>query len=423
MDIVPTSLNGRVKIQPSKSAAHRALCCAALAQGKSVIKGIQLSDDIKATMEGLVSLELANIEVHDDSMIVMGGLRPSGERRVVDCIESGSTLRFLLPLSLIYGGGVTEFRGKGRLMQRPLNVYDDVFEKSGIIVKRKESSIIVSGEILDGSCSIPGNISSQFVTGLLFALPLIQNDSIISLTTKIESGGYIDMTRAMQERFDVSTTYNFSEGFSIKGCQQYKNTDIEVEGDYSHAAFYLVAAAIGGSITLTGLSKETCQGDRSVIDILKRMGADISEDEGGIHVKKSILRSVEIDASEIPDIIPVLSVAACAAEGNTHIYNAGRLKIKECDRLSAVASELNALGAKILRGEDCLTIKGVGKLKGGKCFSHNDHRMAMTLAVASIICKENVELEGFDCVSKSAPAFWSEFNGLGGKAVERNVGK
>ncbi|MFZ5974241.1 MAG: 3-phosphoshikimate 1-carboxyvinyltransferase, partial [Bacillota bacterium] len=284
-------------------------------------------------------------------------------------------------------------------------------------------SLTVSGRLSPGTYEMPGNVSSQFLTGLLFALPVLNGDSRIRLSSPLESGGYVEMTRAMQARFGVHSAFSDAFTLHIPGNQRYTPCAVRVEGDYSHAAFFLVAGAIGGNITLAGLSADTTQGDRAIIDILRRMGADVREDENGVHVCGQSLRGTEIDASQIPDLVPVLSVAACAAKGETRIYNAARLRFKECDRLSAVAQELSALGADISESADALHIRGTGALKGGSCKSHGDHRMAMSLAVASSICTEEVVLDGWECVSKSAAAFWEEFRQLGGCAVERNMGK
>lgn len=423
LGISPRKLQGTLKVQPSKSASHRALCCAALACGVSDISNIELSDDVWATCEGIQALELASVRTTHSGLRVSGGQLPSKKPRSVDCNESGSTLRFLVPMALILGGGSARFTGRGRLMRRPMEIYHGVFRQNGIEWSADGESITVSGRLNPGIYEIPGNVSSQFLTGLLFALPVLDKDSYIRLTSPLESGGYVEMTRAMQAAFGVRSAFAEQNTLQIPGNQRYAPCGVRIEGDYSHAAFFLVAGAIGGSITLTGLSAHTAQGDRAIVDILRQMGADITEDAGGIHVMGGAgLRGAQIDASQIPDLVPVLSVAACAARGETRIYNAGRLRLKECDRLSAVAEELTALGADIRESADELVIQGTSGLRGGTCKSHGDHRMAMTLAVAASVCKEEVALKGWECVSKSAAAFWEEYKQLGGYAVERNLG-
>ena len=423
MSVFPRKLQGSLAVQPSKSAAHRALCCAALAKGISNISNIVLSDDIRATCEGVQALELATVQVTRSRMQVSGGHMPSKGRRSVDCNESGSTLRFLVPMALIRGGKSARFFGRGRLMQRPMDIYYELFRQNGIAWTSDGENTTVSGSLKPGIYEMPGNVSSQFLTGLLFALPVLDTDSCIRLASPLESCGYVEMTRAMQALFGVHSAFTDAFSLHIPGDQRYKPCDVRIEGDYSHAAFFLVAGAIGGNVTLTGLSADTAQGDRAIIDILRRMGADIQEDGDGVRVCGQGLRGTEIDASQIPDLVPVLSVAACAAQGETRIYNAARLRYKECDRLSAVAEELGALGADIRESADALHIRGTGALKGGVCMSHNDHRMAMSLAVASAICTGEVVLDGWECVRKSAAAFWEEFKQLGGCAVERNMGK
>ncbi|MFZ5974139.1 MAG: 3-phosphoshikimate 1-carboxyvinyltransferase [Bacillota bacterium] len=423
MAVSPRKLQGTLAVQPSKSAAHRALCCAALADGVSNISNIVLSDDVRATCEGIQALELADVQIAHAQMQVSGWRTPCEKARSVDCNESGSTLRFLVPMALIRGGGRVRFTGRGRLMQRPMEIYHAIFRQNGVEWSADGESITVSGRLKPGTYEMPGNVSSQFLTGLLFALPVLDGDSCIRLSSPLESGGYVEMTRAMQARFGVHSAFTDAFTLHIPGNQRYTSCDVRIEGDYSHAAFFMVAGAVGGDVTLKGLSADTTQGDRAIVDILRRMGADISEDENGIHICGKGLHGTEIDASQIPDLIPVLSVAACAAKGETRIYNAARLRFKECDRLSAVAEELGALGAAIRESADELHIRGTGALKGGVCKSHSDHRMAMSLAVASSICTEEVVIDGWECVSKSAAAFWEEFRELGGCAVERNMGK
>lgn len=421
MAVSPRKLSGTLRVQPSKSAAHRALCCAALAGGVSVIDNIALSDDVRATLDGLRALGFVSARAESGRLRVTGGLMPPEKERRVDCMESGSTLRFLLPMALI-GGGPATFLGRGRLMRRPMDVYGTLFESRGIGWKSDGNSITVSGALTPGEFRMPGNVSSQFLTGLLFVLPVLDGDSWIRLTSPLESRGYVEMTRRMQALFGVRSDFSHDSVLRVPGNQKYVPQSVRIEGDYSHAAFFLVAGAIGGEVTLTGLPPDTAQGDRAAMDILRRMGARVTEDSDGVHVSGGRLSGTGIDAAQIPDLIPALAVAACAATGETRIVNAARLRLKESDRLSAVARELRALGADITEHADGLTIAGTGRLKGGVCGSHNDHRMAMSLAVASAICDQDVVIDGWECVSKSAAAFWDEFRSMGGQAFERDMG-
>jgi 3-phosphoshikimate 1-carboxyvinyltransferase len=422
MALSPRKLKGSVSAQPSKSAAHRALCCAALADGVSTLTDIALSDDVRATLAGIQALGLAEARADGNRIMVRGGLNPPGGQRSVDCNESGSTLRFLLPMALISGEGA-RFTGRGRLMQRPMDVYRDVFSKSGVTWSAGGKAIAVSGRLRPGDYAMPGNVSSQFLTGLLLALPVLHGDSNICLTSPLESRGYVGMTREMQARFGVRSAFSGDSALNIPGGQCYEPARVRIEGDFSHAAFFLVAGALGGDVTVTGLPEKTRQGDGAIVGILREMGAHVEEGPSGVRVGGGRLKGIEIDASQIPDLVPVLCAAACAAEGETRILNAARLRFKESDRLSTAAGELGALGADILEDANGLVIRGTGTLRGGACSSRGDHRMAMALAVASCICEEEVIIEGWECVRKSAAAFWDEFRKLGGSAVERNVGE
>lgn len=429
LKIYPRQLKGKVKIPPSKSMAHRALICAALSHGVSKIRNIEFSDDIIATINGMRALG-AVINQKEDYIEVKGinfkhNLIPREYERVIDCNESGSTLRFLIPIALIYEG-ITRFVGRGNLGKRPLDTYYEIFDKQNIKYQytKDKLDLIISGVLHSDEFKIKGNISSQFITGLLFALPMLEKDSKIIITTELESKGYIDLTLNAMKEFGVEIENKNYKEFIIKGNQEYKARDYVVEGDYSQGAFFLCADSLGSNVDVIGLKSNSLQGDKEIIDILKRMGAEIISKDNSIKAKAENLTNTIIDASGCPDIIPVLSVAASLAEGTTEIINAGRLRIKECDRLSAVTEELKALGADIKEKEDGLIIHGVKEFEGGaSVWSHKDHRIAMTIAIASTRCKGPIILKDYECVSKSYPNFFKDFKDLGGKIVEWNVGK
>ena len=426
--IHPSKLKGEVKVPPSKSMAHRAIICAALSDGYSTISNIDYSDDIKATIDGMVALG-AKVEKGEDCVTVCGVYNKenkSENKRVIDCNESGSTLRFLVPISLLFEGK-SNFIGKGNLGKRPLTTYYNIFDKQDIKYSYTEGhlNLNISGKLKADTFELEGNISSQFITGLLFTLPLLNEDSKIIITTELESKGYIDLTLMAMKDFGVEIINNNYREFIIKGNQRYEAKDYRVEGDYSQAAFFLSADAIGNNINVLDLDINSLQGDKEVIDILERMNVKfISENNSVKGECKHSLKATVIDGAQCPDIIPVLAAVAAVSEGRTEIINASRLRIKECDRLSAVKSELEKLGAKIVEKEDGLIIDGVKTLKGGvETWSHKDHRIAMTLAIVSTRCEEPIIIKDYECIAKSYPNFFEDFKMLGGIIHEWNVGK
>lgn len=414
--ITPSKLNGNVKIPPSKSIAHRAIICASLSKGESVISNIDFSEDIIATIEGMKVLG-ANIKVEKDKLIINGeNILKDSNYKVIDCNESGSTLRFLVPISLIEDNKIN-FIGRGNLGKRPLKTYYEIFDEQEIKYSYEEEKLDlnIEGNLKGGEFKVKGNISSQFISGLLFTLPLLKEDSKIIITTELQSKGYIDLTLDMIEKFGVTIKNNNYREFLIKGNQSYKPMNYKVEGDYSQAAFYFSAGALGSKINCFDLDLSSYQGDKECIEILKRMGAKLIENQlESLSIIHGDLNGTVIDASQCPDIIPVLTVVATLSKGETRIINGERLRIKECDRLNAICTEINKLGADIKELKDGLIINGVKELIGGEVNSHKDHRIAMSLAIASTRCKEEVIIIEPDCVKKSYPGFWEDFKNLGG---------
>lgn len=428
LKIYPSNLKGEVKIPPSKSMAHRAIICAALSDGLCIIENIDYSDDIIATIDAMNSLG-AKIVKHKDYIEVIGAYgsdeKPQ-ETRIIDCNESGSTLRFLVPISLLFKGS-SKFIGRGNLGKRPLTTYYNIFERQGIEYSYEEGNLnlVINGELNPGTFEVEGNVSSQFITGLLFTLPLLKEDSKIIITTEMESKGYIDLTLRAMNDFGVEIINNNYREFIIKGNQKYNARNYRVEGDYSQAAFFLCADSLGNDVLCKDLDLNSLQGDKEVIDILERMNVIFNANDIGVKgTTNGELASTVIDGSQCPDIIPVLTLVAALTKGTTEIINAGRLRIKECDRLAAVTSELNKLGAKIIEKEDGLVVTGVEKLQGGvEVWSHKDHRIAMTLAIASTRCEEPIVIKDYECIAKSYPNFFEDFKALGGNVHEWNVGK
>ena len=428
LKIYPSKLEGSVKVPPSKSMAHRAIICASLSDGKSKIDNIDYSDDIIATIEGMRSLG-ANIIQDNDSLEIDGIYSSTGvkrEDRIIDCNESGSTLRFLVPISLLVPGK-SKFIGRGNLGKRPLDTYYEIFDKQDIKYSYQEENLNlnIEGTLKGGEFYVKGNVSSQFITGLLFTLPLLKEDSKIIITTDMESKGYIDLTLSAMKDFGVNIINNNYKEFIIKGNQKYFSRKYRVEGDYSQGAFFLCANALGNNIEVQDLSLNSLQGDKEVVDILERMGSNFINSKNGIknEINNGITSTI-IDGSQCPDIIPVLAATASLAKGRTEITNSGRLRIKECDRLAAVNSELSKLGVNIIENEDGLIIDGIDSLEGGiEVWSHKDHRIAMTLAVVATRCKNPIILKDYECIAKSYPKFFEDYKMLGGKVDEWNVGK
>ncbi|MBR5535194.1 MAG: 3-phosphoshikimate 1-carboxyvinyltransferase [Clostridia bacterium] len=391
--IKPCHLQGEMKIPPSKSYSHRGLIAAYLGGGEAV--GVGASEDTKATRACLEAMK---------------------DKKPLFANESGSTLRFMIPIALAVNGEVT-VSGSKRLMERPLDDYFNIFNEKGIDYRLEDSTLYVKGQLTGGDYKIRGDVSSQFITGLLFALPLIEEDSRLIITTHLESRAYVDMTIDVLSKFGIEIKEE-ENTFIIKGGQRYKNAVYNVEGDYSQAAFFLAM----GNVTLTGLDSESLQGDKEIVEVYRNMGMKIDDIKNGYLTNGRALRNIDVDVSQIPDCVPVLACVMAVCEGEGRIYNASRLRIKESDRLQAISEELKNIGADVTEGEDYLVIRGKKSLKGGVCSSHNDHRIAMALATISPYCTGDVIIKGAESVNKSMPDFWERFGKLGGKAYELNMG-
>lgn len=389
--IFPHPLGGSICAIPSKSQAHRLLICAALSDGETVIHCPQTSADIEATAGCLRSLGSA-ISYEKGCYRVLP-IRSKPEHPCLDCSESGSTLRFLLPVAAALGGR-TDFLLRGRLAQRPLSPLWEEMERHGCTLSRpREDLLRCEGTLTGGSFRLAGNISSQFISGLLFALPLLKEPSDIMLTTPLESVGYVEMTKAALAAFDH---------------RYHSHGSYRVEGDWSNAAFWLCAGALSRPVTVKGLSPDSPQGDRQISSLLEAFGAKTAWTEEGFTVSPAPLHGIDIDAGDIPDLVPPLALLAACAKGRSRIYNARRLRIKESDRLQSVAHTLNALGGQVEITSDGLNITG-GTLTGGRVDSYNDHRIAMLAAIASCVCQGEVQLTGSGAVNKSYPRFWEDF--------------
>ncbi|MBC8060186.1 MAG: 3-phosphoshikimate 1-carboxyvinyltransferase [Clostridiaceae bacterium] len=413
IEIQPGALKGTVNIPSSKSLCHRAIIAAGLSKGNSNLENILFSKDIEASIDAMVNLG-AKIISEGDKLLIEGIGFPELRKSEINCNESGSTLRFLIPIALLQDNKIT-FTGKNRLKERPLGPYINIFEKKSISYDNKNGlPLTVKGPLQPGEYSLPGDVSSQFISGLLFALPLLKSDSKIVITTELESKGYVDLTLDILNKFGVKVQNNAYQEYSIPGNQSYKSIDYRVEGDFSQAAFWLCAGVLHGEIECKDLNFESFQGDKAILAILKAMGANIVEGTDGVKAYSSKTKGIIIDASGCPDLVPILAVMGALSEGTTEIINAGRLRIKESDRLNAISTELNKLGGKVVEREDSLFITGVETLKGGMVESYNDHRIAMALAIASLKCDNSVIIRDSNCIKKSYPGFFEDFAELGG---------
>ncbi|MDR0321450.1 MAG: 3-phosphoshikimate 1-carboxyvinyltransferase [Treponema sp.] len=414
--IQPGQLNGVVQAIPSKSQAHRALVCAALADAPTQINCKGESEDISASIDCLTAL---GADIRRDtgrfSVIPLNKNVCEGDASL-PCGESGSTFRFLLPVAGALGRSAS-FLLKGQLPKRPLSPLDDELTAHGCVLSPQGSNPFrITGQLAPGKYALNAGVSSQFISGLLFALPLLGEDSELRLLGKVESFPYIELTMAMLKLFGVHSAFNTEgEVFSIPGGQTYHSPgEVSVEGDWSNAAFWLSAGAIGEeSVTCAGLDLQSPQGDRAILDILAQFGSRVETDANKAAVSGGKLHGIEIDAQNIPDLVPILAVAATAAEGTTVIRNAGRLRTKESDRLAAVTDVLRGLGANVKETEDGLVINGCA-LTGGNVSSWGDHRIAMSAAIAATVCREPVVIRDAEAVNKSYPGFFDDMQKLGG---------
>lgn len=405
LTIIPGLLSGNVHIPSSKSVSHRALICAALAEGISKITDISMSEDICATIDTLKALG-ADFNIYENTIEVKGINSPS-ENAVLNCGESGSTLRFMIPVACALGTK-SEFQGRGRLPQRPIDIYVRELSEKGIKFNYNNTMpFSVEGTLKGGEYSVEGNVSSQFITGLLLALPLCSEDSKIILTSVLQSEPYVNITISCLKHFGVNVEKT-EYGYFIKGGQKYKAADYASEADFSQAAFFITANAIGNNITIDNLPdlEISAQGDKKIIEIANTL----------CYNKKAGIKDIFfINASDIPDLVPILSVLCSLSGCETHITNAERLRIKESDRLMTTSMMINNLGGNVAVTDDGLIIKPVEKFTGGIVDSFNDHRIAMAAAIAASCSSENVTILGFESIKKSYPDFLRDYINLGGK--------
>lgn len=395
--------SGHIKAISSKSEVHRLLICAALSDKKTKIICENKNADIEATA-GCLQAMGAGIEYNDGAFTV-SPIKEISENPILPCNESGSTLRFLLPLTAVFGKGCI-FDTRGRLSERPLSPLKEELERAGTEIAVCEKKITVSGKCSKTDFTLPGNVSSQFISGLMFMLTL--SGGSILITEATESRPYIEMTAEALKKFGCDIIFEGNRIFVPKTSPLISPLEIKGGGDWSNAAFFITAGVIGKKpVTITGLDTDSLQGDKKIIEILKKAGAHILTDKNSVTAFPSSLRGINIDAKDIPDLVPVLCVAAANAEGRTVISDCSRLRIKESDRIEAVREMITALGGKITTENDNIIIDGF-PLTGGCVDSGNDHRIAMSATVAAFATENKVTVTGAEAVNKSYPSFWDE---------------
>ena len=414
--IKPQMLKGIVDIPPSKSIVLRLILAAFLSAGDCVIQNVKMSDDVEAMLGAIKILGAKYSYNSKTDTLKIGRLKKAtfANEITIDCFESASVLRFLIPVSLISKRDVV-FLGRGRLMDRPIMPYLNMFKKHGVLCKKQGKKVTVSGQLECGIYEICGNISSQFISGLLFALPVLEGDSEIIVTTETESKSYIEMTLSVLKKFGIKIDKKDDRHFFIKGGQKYIPTNETAEADYTQAANFLVAGALGSDIVCRGLREKSVQGDFEILNIIKSAGGLIEKREGGISARRTaFMHSVTVDASNIPDLVPIVAVLLAFCDGESEIINAGRLRMKESDRLTVICRELRHLGADIREVGDGLKIIGKQVVCESAASASGDHRIAMALSVAALRCENTcVEISGGEeAVKKSYPEFYEVFKSL-----------
>lgn len=386
-------MHGTVAMPPSKSAAHRALICSFLAGGGEVSPLID-SKDMTATIGAVNALK--------------------NDENEINCIESGSTLRFMIPVAAALGKSVT-FVGEGKLPQRPIGDYLRLLPEHNVECKSNGGlPLTISGKLKSGKYELAGDVSSQYITGLLLALPILEGDSEIVLTTPLQSKPYVDMTIKVMADYGVEIEET-KNGYLVKGSQQYEKRDYVVEGDWSQAAFFLVGGVLFGDVELKGLDMNSTQGDKAVVDILRRFGGEIETRDNLVVARKSELNGIEIDATDIPDMVPALAVAAAYAKGRTIIKGAGRLRFKESDRIESVVYNLKQMGVDVEATSDGMIING-GMLHCADLKGYNDHRIVMSMTIAASGVDSITRIDDAQSIRKSYPEFFDDINSIGGNA-------
>ncbi|MCK4551720.1 MAG: 3-phosphoshikimate 1-carboxyvinyltransferase [Tenericutes bacterium] len=412
VEVYPSKVSGEIIPPPSKSFLHRAIICAALSSGTTKINNVIYSQDVVATIEAFESVGVSIDRGANSLVIKSNGRHSFNIDSPINCNESGSTLRFLIPI--LSTNKKVLFTGKSSLLNRPMDVYEDIFLNQKSQFKNNGLSIMTNGEIIPGNFKIKGDISSQFISGLLFILPLLSGDSSIEIIGSFESSNYVDMTISILRSFSIIVEKD-KNTFFIKGNQTYNSTEITSENDFSQLAFYAVLGTINNNIKITNINYDSFQPDKRIIDIIQLANGNVEKGRNYAIFKRSNTHAFTFDVSQSPDIAPILAVLAVFSVGKTRLINAKRLAMKESNRLLTTYKSLKKLGAKITLGSDYLEIVGTKKLQGNLCDSFNDHRIAMTLAIAATVSDSKITIDNAEAINKSYPHFYEDLKSLGVK--------
>ncbi len=412
--ITPSTVDGKISIPASKSMAHRAIICASLSDGESIVSNVTNSKDIEATV-GCMKAFGAKIESLNETTYKIKGTKLSSQTGNITCNanESGSTLRFLIPFAACTNAKV-QFLGQGRLLQRPMDVYENEFKEQNIEFIQNEKEIIINGSLQAKDYVVRGDISSQFITGLMFVLPLLESDSTLTITEPYESKSYVNLTLQMLHKFGIEIVETSSNSYFIKGNQSYKASNVSVEGDFSQLAFFAVLGTLNHDIQCANMDISSQQGDKAILDFIP----NYSTKEDTITIHKSTPNKQTIDLSNCPDLGPILCVLAAYTSGETKIINCARLRMKESDRIEAMETELKKWNVDITSTFDSITIHGKEKYSldsAVEIFGHNDHRIVMAMTVFGLCANTPCIIDDAQAISKSYPTFFDDIKKLGGK--------
>lgn len=420
-EIYPSRTSGTLILPASKSACHRAIICASLADGQSVLSNISLSSDIEATIGCMKALGASIESGNESGQLIIHGCQPQNRNQpvVLDARESGSTLRFLIPVASLSSQPAV-FHGSPVLLSRPMGIYADLFLSQNLVFDQSGSEIKVCGPLQGGLFQIPGDVSSQFISGLLFASPLMEQGSVIAVLPPFESQSYTDMTVQMMNTFGIDIKRPTPSGFET-ACQSYKPCDLRVESDYSQMAFFAVLAALSDALSFEGMNPGSLQGDKVILDFIEQAGARVvwNGDTVTVEPAKNPV-SIKADLANCPDLGPILCVLAAYLPGKSVLNHTRRLRIKESDRAMAMEQELKKWGVNIQVFEDSIEIEGKREWKADHTViidSHNDHRIVMAMTIFGLLAKSPSIIEGAQAVNKSYPDFFKDVEKIGGRAV------
>lgn len=413
--VLPSKFSGLVNMPPSKSVMHRAIFAAAMCSGNSILKNVVISEDILATL-GVIEKLGANYELVGRNLIINGGLnnllKPSKKIIEIDCFESGSTLRFLVPIAVAFGKNLV-IKGRGQLLNRPIDCYIDSFKEQNVVIEKIGcEKLYISGQLKSGTYFIDGKVSSQFTTGLLMALPNLCGKSSLKIKSDLCSKPYVEITSNVLKSFGIDIFEGEGE-YIINGIQRYQSREYDIEGDYSQAAFFEVLGCIS-PICIGGLNPKSIQGDIQMLKLIERCGGDVAWENGLLRVSPGNLRSFHVNVKDIPDLTPPIVILACMCKGKSVIDGISRLKFKESNRIISIVNMLKNIGGKIVVEGDKMLIDGVNAFYGGIVDTYNDHRIAMASAIAVAYSKKPITILNANSVNKSYPSFYKDYQSLGG---------